>query len=126
MSPKKIDHIAIICTDYEAARNFYVEQLGMQVVQETKRSDKQDVKLDLRFGDLMVELFIKPTATKRLTYPEAAGLRHLCFKTEDIAADVAELKAKGIRVEPIREDELNQRKMTFFFDPDDLPIELHE
>ena len=33
MSPKKIDHIAIICTDYEAARNFYVEQLGMQVVQ---------------------------------------------------------------------------------------------
>ncbi|CAM3184413.1 VOC family protein [Pediococcus acidilactici] len=126
MSPKKIDHIAIICTDYEAARNFYVEQLGMQVVQETKRSDKQDVKLDLRFGDLMVELFIKPTAPKRLTYPEAAGLRHLCFKTEDIAADVAKLKAKGIRVEPIREDELNQRKMTFFFDPDDLPIELHE
>lgn len=126
MSPKKIDHIAIICTDYEAARNFYVKQLGMQVVQETKRSDKQDVKLDLRLGDLMVELFIKPTAPKRLTYPEAAGLRHLCFKTEDIAADVAELKAKGIRVEPIREDELNQRKMTFFFDPDDLPIELHE
>ncbi|OIM96978.1 hypothetical protein BIY40_06310 [Pediococcus acidilactici] len=125
MSPKKIDHIAIICTGYEAARNFYVEQLGMQVVQETKRSDKQDVKLDLRFGDLMVELFIKPTAPKRLTYPEAAGLRHLCFKTEDIA-DVAELKAKGIRVEPIREDELNQRKMTFFFDPDGLPIELHE
>ena len=74
MSPKKIDHIAIICTDYEAARNFYVEQLGMQVVQETKRSDKQDVKLDLRFGDLMVELFIKPMAPKRLTYPEAAGL----------------------------------------------------
>ena len=32
----------------------------------------------------------------------------------------------GIACEPIRQDEFTQRRMTFFFDPDGLPLELHE
>jgi glyoxylase I family protein len=126
MEARKVNHIAIICTDYVKAKEFYVHKLGMRVVEETNRLDRNDVKLDLAFGDLMFELFIKSNAPKRVSYPEAAGLRHLSFETQDIEADVAELKAKGIEVEPIRLDELNHQKMTFFFDPDGLPIELHE
>jgi glyoxylase I family protein len=39
---------------------------------------------------------------------------------------VRELKLLGIEVEPIRIDEFTGRKMTFFGDPDGLPLELHE
>ena len=37
-----------------------------------------------------------------------------------------ELEALGIVCEPIRMDEYTQKRMTFFFDPDGLPLELHE
>ena len=61
-----------------------------------------------------------------MTRPEAAGLRHLAFYTENIEAAVAELNKKGIAAEPVRRDEFSGRKFTFFADPDGLPIELHE
>ncbi|GEP19209.1 SMU1112c/YaeR family gloxylase I-like metalloprotein [Pediococcus argentinicus] len=126
MEPKRINHIAIIGTDYDASKEFYVLKLGMRVIKETVRSVKNDVKIDLEFGDTVFELFIKPDAPKRPSYPEAAGLRHIAFQTKNIEADIAELKSKDIRVESVRRDELNHRKMTFFFDPDGLPLELHE
>lgn len=126
MESKPINHIAIIGTDYDASKEFYVLKLGMRVIKETVRTIKNDVKIDLEFGDTVFELFIKPDAPKRPSYPEAAGLRHIAFQTDNIEADIAELKSKDIRVESVRRDELNHRKMTFFFDPDGLPLELHE
>lgn len=126
MEAKRIDHIAIICRDYVSAKEFYVHHLGMKVVEETERVDRNDVKLDLEYGGVMFELFIKPDAPARVSYPEAVGLRHISFATDDIEADIKDLKSKGIKVEKIRRDDLNNQKMTFFFDPDGLPIELHE
>lgn len=43
----------------------------------------------------------------------------------DVPAVVAELAEKGIDCEPIRTDDLTGEQMTFFFDPDGLPLELH-
>ena len=65
-------------------------------------------------------------APKRPSYPEACGLRHLAFKVENIEEVVAALSEKGIECEPIRIDDYTGEKMTFFFDPDGLPLELHE
>ena len=45
---------------------------------------------------------------------------------DDIEAAVWELEALGIVCEPIHMDEYTQKRMTFFFDPDGLPLELHE
>ena len=45
---------------------------------------------------------------------------------EDIHAAVEELEARGIECEPIRWDPYTQKPMTFFRDPDGLPLELHE
>jgi glyoxylase I family protein len=45
---------------------------------------------------------------------------------DDIEQVVAELEERGIACEPIRYDEFTHRKMTFFHDPDNLPLELHE
>ena len=57
---------------------------------------------------------------------KGCGLRHLAFRVDDVEAAVAELAQMGIECEPIRLDSYTKKKMTFFFDPDGLPLELHE
>ncbi|AEJ23787.1 glyoxylase family protein [Weissella koreensis KACC 15510] len=121
-----IHHIAINASDYVETKKFYVDQLGFEVIRETPRPAKNDLKLDLRLGDQELEIFIADHFPKRLTYPEALGLRHLAFKVENMDEALAELNAQGIEFEPVRMDELTNKKMTFFFDPDGLPLELHE
>ena len=39
---------------------------------------------------------------------------------------VKELNARGIATEPVRIDDYTGKKMTFFQDPDGLPLEIHE
>ncbi|MBD0267023.1 VOC family protein [Pseudanabaena sp. FACHB-2040] len=124
---KGLHHVAIICSDYEASKRFYVEQLGLQVVAETYRAARQSYKLDLRLPDgSQIELFSFPEPPSRPSRPEACGLRHLSFVVADLAEAVTELTAKGIETEPIRLDELTGKRFTFFKDPDDLPLELYE
>ncbi len=126
MDLKKIHHVAIIASDYEKSKEFYVDILGLEVIREVYREERDSYKLDLKIGDSQVELFSFKNSPKRPSYPEACGLRHLAFEVLDIEKEVNELKKRGIKVEPIRVDEFTNRKFTFFFDPDDLPIELYE
>ena len=121
-----IHHVAIIGSDYQRSRHFYVDQLGFTVVGEHQRAAKGDWKLDLACGDLQLELFIKPTAPERPSYPEACGLRHRAFKVASVKETVAALKERGIVCEPVRTDDYTGEPMTFFFDPDGLPLEIHE
>lgn len=122
----QMHHIAIIASDYQKAREFYVEKLGFPVLRENYQEDRGDWKLDLRFGDGELELFILPGAPARPSYPEARGLRHLAFRVDDVEAAVGELEARGIECEPVRLDPYSGRRFTFFHDPDGLPLELHE
>ena len=126
MNLKTIHHIAIIVSNYEKSKDFYVNKLGFEILRENYRETRNDYKLDLRLGDCEIELFGVSTAPKRPNYPEACGLRHLAFKVECIEDVIAELNAMGIETEPIRIDEFTDRKATFFKDPDGLPLELHE
>jgi glyoxylase I family protein len=43
-----------------------------------------------------------------------------------VADTVAELENAGIPCEPVRLDAYTGKPMTFFRDPDGLPIEIHE
>ena len=122
----KQHHIAIICSDYEKARAFYIEKLGFRLVREVWREAQQDYLRMLQFGDTCLELFVHPHAPQRVTNPEAQGLRHLAFRVEDIEAGQAWLHSLGIETEPIREDKVNGGRFLFFRDPDGLPLELHE
>ena len=120
-------HIAVICSDYERAKRFYVGILGLAIVAETFRAARNSHKLDLRLPDgVQIELFSSPNPPQRPSYPEACGLRHLAMEVDDIEACVAYLKTHDIISEPIRIDEITGRKFTFFADPDGLPIELYE
>ena len=123
---EKLHHVAMIVSDYQRAREFYVEKLGFPVLRENFREERGDWKLDLKFGDGELEIFAIPGAPPRPTYPEAQGLRHLAFRVEDIEEAVRELEALGIPCEEIRWDPYSEKRMTFFHDPDGLPLELHE
>ena len=122
----KQHHIAIIASDWEQAREFYIEKLGFRLVREVYRPAQNDYLRMIRQGDTVLELFIKADAPRRVTNPEAMGLRHLAFHVEDIEAAAAWLARQGIETEPIREDKVNGGRFTFFKDPDGLPLELHE
>ncbi|MNT02566.1 putative lyase [compost metagenome] len=122
-----IHHIAIICSDYTRSRHFYTEILGLKVMQEVYRADRDSYKLDLALnGKYVIELFSFPDPPKRLSRPEGRGLRHLAFAVKDISASVHQLAQQGIDCEPVRTDPYTQKQFTFFQDPDQLPIELYE
>lgn len=124
---QRIHHAAIICSDYERSRKFYVDVLGLRIVAETLRAERRSHKLDLALPDgSQIELFSFPSPPARPSYPEACGLRHLAFTVTDLDVEVARLQRLGVRVEPVRTDELTGKRFTFFADPDGLPLELYE
>lgn len=124
---KKIHHIAIICSDYQKSKNFYTDILGFEILQEVYRKERDSYKLDLALqNNYCIELFSFPNPPKRVSRPEASGLRHIAFAVENIENEVEKLRQFNIAVEEIRVDEYTQKKFTFFEDPDGLPIELYE
>ena len=127
MNLSEIHHIAIIVSDYEAAKDFYVNKLGFSVIRENYRPERKDWKLDLRVNEhTELEIFAEENPPKRVNRPEACGLRHLAFCVDSVEQTVNELAEVGIECEPIRVDDYTGKKMTFFHDPDGLPLELHE
>jgi glyoxylase I family protein len=127
MQLNKIHHVAIICSDYDKSKDFYVNVLGLTVLKETYRESRNSYKLDLQVGGLyQIELFSFPQPAERPSYPEAMGLRHLAFEVDDLEVAAEELKSKNISVEEIRIDPITDKKFTFFVDPDGLPLELYE
>ena len=127
MKLNSVHHIAIIASDIEKAREFYVEKLGFAVVRENYRKERDDWKLDLRVDEhTELEIFAEKNPPKRVNRPEACGLRHLAFRVESVEETVKELVEMKIECEPIRADSYTGEKMTFFFDPDGLPLEIHE
>ena len=123
----KIHHIAIICSDYQVSKNFYTEVLGLNIIREIYREERQSYKLDLAIDDdYVIELFSFPNPPKRPSRPESCGLRHLAFAVENVEEKRTELLQKGIDCEEVRIDEFTEKKFFFIADPDDLPIEFYE
>jgi glyoxylase I family protein len=123
----KVHHIAIICSDYSKSKQFYIDVLGLTVIQEIYREERDSYKLDLALnGEYIIELFSFPNPPKRPSRPEATGLRHLAFEVSNLDQTVAFLNTKNIESEPIRIDDMTQKRFTFIADPDELPIEFYE
>ena len=123
----KIHHVAIICSNYERSKAFYTELLGLTIIDENYREQRNSYKLDLALPNgNQIELFSFPNPPERLSRPEAQGLRHLAFEVDSVEQVAAYLSEKGVEVEPIRIDEFTGKRFTFFQDPDGLPLELYE
>ena len=124
---QRIHHAAIICSDYAVSKRFYTECLGLRVVAENFRAERNSYKLDLALPDgSQVELFSFEGAPPRPSYPEARGLRHLAFAVADIDQARGWLLSAGVTPEEIRTDEYTGQRFLFFVDPDGLPLELYE
>jgi glyoxylase I family protein len=122
-----IHHVALISSDYARSRDFYTRILGLEVIAENFRAERNSWKLDLRLPDgSQLELFSFPSPPARPSRPEACGLRHLAFRVDNLDSVVAHLQSEDVDCEPIRVDEFTGRRFTFFADPDDLPLELYE
>ena len=121
-----LHHVAIIASDYDRSKAFYVDVLGFTIVREVWRAERQSWKCDLTIPGAQIELFTFPGAPPRRSHPEAMGLRHLAFTVADIEAEITRLAGHGIACEPVRIDPHTGQRFTFFADPDGLPLELYE
>lgn len=122
-----IHHIALICSDYEVSKKFYTEVLGLNIIREVYREERQSYKLDLAIGEhYVIELFSFPNPPKRASRPESCGLRHLAFSVENVNEKRLELIKKGLNCEEIRSDEFTGKDFFFTQDPDGLPLEFYE
>nr|WP_091901947.1 VOC family protein [Maribacter stanieri] len=123
----KVHHTAIICSNYEVSKHFYTEVLGLEIIREVYREERQSYKLDLALqGEYIIELFSFPNPPQRPSRPESCGLRHIAFEVDKIEDIIAKCKLYNVIAEPIRIDEFTNKRFTFIADPDDLPIEFYE
>lgn len=126
LRPRRLHHVAVICSDYAASKRFYTEVLGFELLSEHYREARSSWKADLALnGTYVVELFSFPDPPPRVTGPEARGLRHLSLLVDDADEAARSLAAAGVEVEPVRVDEHTGKRFAFFKDPDGLPIEVY-
>ena len=125
---KSVHHIAIIGTEYIKTKEFYVDKLGFEITSEHNRPEKNDIIINVKQENLVLEIFIKEDAPSRpkIPNPEHTGLRHLAFKVEDVEAVLKKFDELDIPHGELRYDDFDNRQMAFFFDSDGLPLEIHE
>ena len=128
MKLSKIHHIAIIGTDYNKTTDFYINKLKFEKISEYNRPEKNDILLNVKKGDIVLEIFIKKDAPLRppMPSPEYTGLRHLAFRVDSVEDILEEFDKLDIVHEGLRYDDYDGKKMAFFVDPDGLPLEIHE
>jgi methylmalonyl-CoA epimerase len=100
---KRIDHIAIVVKDLDAALRVYRDVLGLPLerVEEVPAEKVKVAFLPLPEGDGEVEL-VQPTAADtgiaRYLAKRGEGMHHICFEVDDIQAAMNEMSASGLQV----------------------------
>ena len=116
-----LDHIAVIVSS-EKCLSFY-ELLGFRKTKQIQRNS--DEVVFMKSGEITLEIFVDKNHPKHIKNPEAMGLRHITLSVTDLQKMIEELRNKGIKAEPVRQDWFG-RNLTFIYDPDEQPIELIE
>jgi len=98
---RRIDHVAIVVDDIEAALGFWRDGLGLELTHVEDVPDQESVVAFLPTGDSEVEL-VKPSTSvsgvARFLERRGPGIHHICFEVEDLAACLERLEASGIRL----------------------------
>ena len=127
MPIKTIGHVGFTVSNMETALDFYVNKLGFEVIREEHRAVQNDIKLEVQLENCMLEIFgKKEPQPNAATKPTHCGMWHLCFHAPELEKTIAELNALGIATDPIMVNASNGKRIAFFYDPDGLPLELHE
>jgi methylmalonyl-CoA/ethylmalonyl-CoA epimerase len=98
---KRIDHIAIVVDDIEAALGFWRDTLGLELDRVEEVPGQEAAVAFLPTGESEVEL-VRPTTTTsgvaRFLAKRGPGIHHICLEVDDIVATLAALKARGVRL----------------------------
>jgi len=98
---KKINHIAILVEDIDAALEFWQDQLGL-TLDHTEDVPSQTSRVAfLPVGEGEIEL-VQPTDPEsglaKFLEKRGEGMHHLCIEVDDIDSILDTLKAKNVRL----------------------------
>jgi len=98
---RKIHHIGIVVRSLDAAYAFYRDTLGLHVHKEAVVEDQGVRAALLTIGNSEIEL-LEPInqngGVAKFLERRGEGLHHICFETDDVHAELAATKAKGIEL----------------------------
>ncbi|MSU05579.1 hypothetical protein FYJ80_02120 [Spirochaetales bacterium NM-380-WT-3C1] len=112
----ELDHIALIMSKEENL-SFY-KNLGFKEKNRIER--RYDTVVFMENNSIVLEIFIDPNHPKRVTNPEAMGLRHIAFVVDSLEEVMKNVECDGIRTDWFG------RRFTFTKDFDEQPVELKE
>jgi methylmalonyl-CoA/ethylmalonyl-CoA epimerase len=95
----KIDHVAVVVSDLEAAIAHYQKVWGLEVTHRTRVEDQGVEEAMLALGESHVQL-LAPTGPEttvgKFLQRRGEGLHHIAYEVDDLEAALADLKDKGI------------------------------
>ena len=96
-----IDHVAIVVADLDESVRLYTQTLGFSVVYRETIEDQGVEAVGLRTGDAVIEL-LRPlrddSPIARFRGEAATRLHHTAYRVADLPAELARLKAAGVRL----------------------------
>jgi len=124
---KRIEHVSINIVDFDQSLEFYGRILGFQRLQTVDCGEFDITYFGLPDGSRM-ELFDYHGISSAQTRPEnEAGLRHLAFQVEDVAAHEAQLRGEGVEITLPTTDLPNLGvRVLLFLDPNGVTLEFCE
>ena len=116
MKPIKINHVAIVVQNIDAALNFWEQTFGLELDHVEEVPSQKSKVAFLPLGESEIEL-VQPTTSDsglaNFLEKRGEGMHHICIEVEDIDAALVELKNKGVRLINEIPEELPGRKMAF-------------
>jgi catechol 2,3-dioxygenase-like lactoylglutathione lyase family enzyme len=123
----RIDHVSINLTDVEKSLDFYGRILGLQQLQTVDCGEFDIIYFALPDG-ARLELFDYHGRNQSLPRAESeAGLRHIAFQVEDVAAHEKLLRDQGVQITLPTCDLPNLgARVLLFLDPNGVTLEFCE
>lgn len=96
-----LEHVGIAVGDIDAALRFYRDALGLEI-EPPEEVPSQRVRVHfVRVGDPAIELLeatAEDSPVAKFVGRRGPGLHHITLRVDDLAAALAQLKARGVRL----------------------------
>lgn len=98
---QRINHVAVVVDDIEAALGFWRDGLGLEVTHVEDVPSQESIVAFLPTGDSEIEL-VKPTSPEssvaRFLSRRGPGIHHICFEVDDLFKYLDRLQEHGVRL----------------------------
>ena len=97
----RINHVAVVVDDMQQSLSFWRDALGLQLTGLRDVPSEESEVAFLPAGDSEIEL-VRPTTDDsgiaRYLAKRGPGMHHICLEVDDLAAMLAGLRARGVRL----------------------------